>query len=373
MLNPAAVHPSPGRREASPLQVLKVLAPPVTLIHIGAGTGQGALYEWHTWGVAQAHVVYAHLERLAWAQKVASTNPSWQVRSTSLAVTEGPITYHQANNPAEDGFIPAQKLSAMWPNLRFASQEQRAGNRNAAGAHRRSHHSPRLDLAACRLPSCMASSVGRTAALLHCTVVAVRALVQPVACLTAGVALSEIEAMLQRHGFKFVVTIESCQPAIGHALLVLGWQAVLELGSQNVGPQTHLTIRLQGSIATLQVHSDQLAQERGNLVAVRAQLTSAVAEMTAQLEAEIQGKAEAMIARHAAINTSLEATAQRDTSATDRNPARAVKEEHARVATQRHQSLTAASRKSATCGSTYNNSKPTRSKPTSCRTCSKKK
>jgi hypothetical protein len=283
---------TPRKREAGALPLLKALASPQTLIHIGAGTGQGTLHQWHTWGVASALVVDADAERLGWAEQLATNNPGWQVRGQIVAGTDGPVTYHQASNPAEDGLIPAQELSAIWPNMRSAGQEQRPAQRldtllAQAGAPTTAHDNTWL-LVDC-LPA-LPILQGAAATLKHCTVVAVRALLQPVVGVTDGVALTEIDTCLLRHGFKCVDTIEGHQPAIGHALFVRDWQAALQQQAQECGAQMRLVTELQARLNELQAQQDNEAQEMSDLTAAHEQLTSDAAKLTVQRDAEASAK-----------------------------------------------------------------------------------
>ena len=250
------IRPTPARAGASVLQLLRQLAPPQTIIHIGAGTGQGDLHQWHSWGVAHALVVDADLARLAWAEQMVAINPGWQVRETTVADVDDTITYHQASNPAEDGLIPAGPLRTLWPNIRATGQDQRAAQRldtvlaqaDADASRITATHGNTWLLVDC-LPA-LPILQGATATLTQCTVIAVRALLQPVAGVTQGAALAEVEAFLQGHGFKCVDTQAGHQPAIGHAVFMRDWQTALQA-------QTH-----------------QLAEDKAQLIAENAKQTA---------------------------------------------------------------------------------------------------
>jgi hypothetical protein len=64
---------------------------------------------------------------------------------------------------------------------------------------------------------------GAVGTLARCSVVCVRALLQPVAGITGGATLQELDSFLHGHGFKRVDVQESLQPAVGHALYVRDW------------------------------------------------------------------------------------------------------------------------------------------------------
>jgi hypothetical protein len=73
-----------------PLQLLQRLAPAHTLIHVGAGTGQGHLHQWHTWGIAHALLIDADADRMAWAAPLTAAHPGWQVAQAVLADGDAP-------------------------------------------------------------------------------------------------------------------------------------------------------------------------------------------------------------------------------------------------------------------------------------------
>ncbi len=130
---------------------------------------------------------------------------------------DGTVTYHQASNPAEDGLIPAEQLCTLWPNLRATGQQQRPAQRldtllAQTGAPTTVHGNTWL-VVDC-LPA-LPLLQGAVATLEHCTVIAVRALLHPVDAIATGATLEGIANYLQGHGFKWVNTLESLQPAIG--------------------------------------------------------------------------------------------------------------------------------------------------------------
>ena len=334
-----------GRRESSPLQLLQALAPPQSLIHIGAGTGQGELHQWHSWGLPQVFVVDADIDRLTWVEPLAAANPGWQVREAIVADVDDTVTYYQASNPAEDGLFPAGPLRALWPNLRVTGQDQRAAQRldtllAQADAPTTAHGNTWL-LIDC-LPA-LPILHGAAATLRHCTVIAVRVLLQPVVGIGAGAGLSEIEDFLQRHGFKGVASIEGHQPAIGHTLFVRDWPAALQLQADCASAQAQLATEVQARLTELQdqldrlrlqrsklisdydqlarardqvgLERDQLAQEKSSLIVTQEDLTRAKAELTTQRDAEAQAKGAAITQRDQEAKAKAEALAQRDAQA----------------------------------------------------------
>jgi hypothetical protein len=362
MQKSAPNRPSPSKRETSPLQLLKALSPPQTLIHIGAGSGQGELHHWHTWGVPQVLLVDADAERLAWAESMRAANPGWHVSASIVCDVDDTVTYHQASNPAEDGLIPAEPLRSLWPNLQAAGQVQRAAQRldtllaQAAVQFDTSHGNTWL-LVDC-LPA-LPILQGGTATLGQCTVISVRALLQSFAGVNPGADLAAIEGFLQGHGFKWVDTRVGHQPAIGHALFVRDQQAALEAQTRQwayektqliaeiakrtgeladllaqrdaetaaktealaqrdtlttekadlaaqLSAQTQLAVQRQADLTAIQAHTDQLAQEKANLMAAHADLTRATAELTAQRDAEANAKAEAQAQLAAQIQLAAE-------------------------------------------------------------------
>jgi hypothetical protein len=108
------------------LSMLRELYSPRELIHVGAGRGVGDIHSWQGWGVGRAWVIDADGERLAWAQ-AADSERRWHLVKAVVAPHSGPVDFHHASNPAEDGLIPAEQLQPQWANLRTLSTRKADG------------------------------------------------------------------------------------------------------------------------------------------------------------------------------------------------------------------------------------------------------
>ena len=344
MMNASSPHlPTPTRRQTSPAQWVKQLAPPQTLIHIGAGTGQGDMHQWHTWPIAQALIIDADPTRLEWAERLAASQPRWQVVSAIVAELPGSVTYHQASNPDEDGLIPAQCLSTLWPNLRATGQTQcPAQDLDQLLAQ---PDAPTLQQGnAWLLVDCLpALSIlkGAVSTVAQCSVIWVRAMLQPIDGITPDAALTDIAHFLQARGFKCLSVTESHQPALGHALFVRDWQTAWQQQNGILNQQSRLTAECLATVAELQTKNDHLAQNNQNLIAGCAELTVARDQFTLQRDVETELKIKALAQRDAEAQATLAAIAQRDAIATERNQIAAVRDAQAKLAAERQSALTA--------------------------------
>ena len=216
-------------------KLIRRLSPANTIIHVGAGTGQGELHQWHTWGVPRALLVDATPDRLAWAEPLVLANPGWQLASAVVADSDTNITFHKSNNPAEDGLIPAEQLRDLWRNLLESERQQRHAQRlDVIFASTRLHGAERAN--AWLLIDCFPAGRilrGAIETLTECDVVCARVLLKSF----DGVHdadLDEITALMKLHGFQWIDTHPSLHPAIGHAVYLRDWPQSLQMISRQV-------------------------------------------------------------------------------------------------------------------------------------------
>jgi len=97
------------------IDALVALAPPRHVVHVGAGTGLGAVHRWRHHAIATATLVDADARRMAWA---VAEHADWRVCEAVLAASAGPMRWHAASNPDESGLVPVDALKPLWPQLR---------------------------------------------------------------------------------------------------------------------------------------------------------------------------------------------------------------------------------------------------------------
>ena len=242
------------RSESSLLQLLRQLDSPQTMIHIGAGSGQGPLHQWHNWGVPHALLVDADAARLDWADRVAAANPAWRVVVALLAAADDTITFYRASDPAEDGLIQAELLRSLCPDTFAIGQDQRAAKRLDTLLNH--HNGPTILhgktwlLVDC-LPA-LAILQGADGTLRNCSVIGVRALLQLAPELPAGCSFSEINSFLQGNGFKHVGTIEDHQLIFGHFFFAKDWQSELQEKTSQYSKQSQIVIDMQQAVSKSQ-------------------------------------------------------------------------------------------------------------------------
>ena len=203
------------------VECLRQITPPDRVIHIGAGTGQGFMNSWQTWGVSAALIVDANEARLAWAQDL-----QWQVHSAVLAQEAKEVDFFTASNPNEDGLISPAQLAVLWPNLRSTEtlpvQTQTLDHLVTAVDFFPSVEKVNLWLMIDCLSS-LAILKGATRTIEKASVLWLRVLLEPLNSVDAG-SLQEIDAYLNDFGYRCVSVVDSNHPRVGEAIFVRDWQ-----------------------------------------------------------------------------------------------------------------------------------------------------
>ena len=248
------------------VECLRQITPPDRVIHIGAGTGQGFMNSWQTWGVSAALIVDANEARLAWAQDL-----QWQVHSAVLAQEAKEVDFFTASNPNEDGLISPAQLAVLWPNLRSTEtlpvQTQTLDHLVTAVDFFPSVEKVNLWLMIDCLSS-LAILKGATRTIEKASVLWLRVLLEPLNSVDAG-SLQEIDAYLNDFGYRCVSVVDSNHPRVGEAIFVRDWQDYVandmnekeSLESENAAlRQAH--DEQHAIIANQQQHFDNITQER---------------------------------------------------------------------------------------------------------------
>ena len=216
---------------SNPMHLLLKLAPPQAIIHIGAGTGNGEMHQWRHWGIPHVLIIDADLNRLYWTEPLISENPGWRALGAILAETEGVIDYYQASNPEEDSLISPQRLNRLWPSLRATAQDLRPSRRldhllaeDCSAALKQAD--PIWVFVDC-LPA-LPILKGAGTHIESWSILWLRVLLQPTAGIDECATLESTKAFLQPQGFRCIDVKESNHPAVGYALFMRDWRAVLQ-------------------------------------------------------------------------------------------------------------------------------------------------
>jgi len=258
------------------VECLRQIMPPDRVIHIGAGTGQGFMNAWQTWGVSAALIVDANEARLAWAHEL-----QWQVHSAVLAQEAKEVDFFTASNPNEDGLISPEQLVALWPNLRSTEtlpvQTQTLDHLVTTVDFFTSVEKVNLWLMIDCLSS-LAILKGATHTIEKASVLWLRVLLEPLNSVDAG-SLQEIDAYLNDFGYRCVSVVESNHPRVGEAIFVRDWQDYVANGINEKE-------RLDSENAALR----QARDEQHAMIVDQQQRLDAITQEREQVQAQLNEK-----------------------------------------------------------------------------------
>lgn len=271
-------------------ELLRQLAPPAGVIHVGVGQGLGTVHLWRQWPEVQNAWLFDAAEPAApWLVPALQANSQWHYSQAVLAAQAQEATFYSASNPAESGLLSPEGLQSIWPNLRTVAQTvtQTVPLDQACSVSGDANWL----LIDC-LPA-LPVLQGASQLLPRCQVVWVRVLLADNA--PPGCALAAAQALLQSQQFKLLTVCEEINPAVGVALFVQDW------------PQL-----VQSSLARI----SQAAQDHAVALATVRQQAQSAQESSAELQAQL---AQAILQRDAEVKAKADVTAQRDVLANEKN------------------------------------------------------
>lgn len=198
------------------IECLRVLHPPTGIIHIGAG-GQRSIVDYPAWDVKKALLIEANPRYTKKLEQLASGRSGWKTHVAAIDRSDGDAIFNAFNLAAESGLIPAESLTALWPNLKTARSYSIATHSldsfltSGAGGDREYNW---------LLISCLGADrvlEGAEKALSALDVIVIRAELgrQNIAALSGK---EGIGAQLEKLGYMHLATEESANPMIGHLL-----------------------------------------------------------------------------------------------------------------------------------------------------------
>ena len=324
---------------------LRRIMPPAALIHVGAGRGTGAMHQWRDWDVPAAWLVDAEPAQLAWAERLAAIHPGWQVCPALLAESDGETPYYRASNPAESGLVPTSRLAALWPNLREEEHGGRPGTRLdtlLAGSAELPGGAGWWLIVDC-LPALRVLQ-GAPETLDRCSVLWLRALLQPLPETEPGAALEELQAFLAPLGFRCVQITESNHPALGETVFVRDWaqrlQPVIDELHAGDAQRQEQNRQLSARLAEQEAATQATAQERNAQAGLAAERQAQLATL-AKEKSELSDRFAQLDKDHAAVTAALK-TAQADLAART-----GERDAQAKLATERQAQLDALAKEKA--------------------------
>jgi hypothetical protein len=272
-------------------EFLRLVAPPQVVIHIGAGSGKGELHQWRQWQVPCAVLIEADEARLDWANSSLAENPQWQTACAVLSDVNAEADFFIASNPAEDGLIAAEQLRVLWPNLSTREQQKRQVQRLDSLLQAEPYQALQQAQTVWTIIDCLTSLAilkGAGHEIEKWSVLCVRVLLKPLPEENTVGTLKDVEAYLLPYGYRCIEITESNNPAVGSALFVRDWQAVLQPKNEQLSQNNSQLVTdkslLQLQLVERQAQIDALTQERE-------QCAQQTAARQTQLEELTQAKA----------------------------------------------------------------------------------
>lgn len=273
------------------------LLPPNAIRLVGAGNGSGIWAQWlAAHGQVAATLVEANPQQFAALQRQQAAG-NWHQSSllnTVIAPTAGVVDFFTASLTAESGLLPAEELSAVWPNVHTVATERRAAADLAALLQVDAE--PSADQQWLLLDCLPAAALLRSAQaqLQHVDVVVARVLQAVDSILTLsgmGVSLEDVTKALP--GFRLLALQPGRHPALAHALFVRDYRSVAH----------QVRADLQVELAQAQTENAELLKKQELQAQTQQALKADLIKISQALDAEAK-------ARQAAQQAQVELQAQ---------------------------------------------------------------
>lgn len=225
----AEANPFSGSLQSA-AETLRKLLPVEAVVHVGSGTGLGAMHAWRNWDVSDALLIDVTPAPGAWLEASLSRNDGWRYANACVGADSDPLEFHVASNPAESGMIAPERLSVYWPNLTTIAVQSLPGvTLDSVVAEARLGAAPNWLFIDC-LPA-LPVLMGAETVIDACSVIWLRAVLVDDERL-AGATLGEVAQFLRLKGFRQLSFVEGNHPAVGEALFARDWQQRLKTESE---------------------------------------------------------------------------------------------------------------------------------------------
>jgi len=255
-----SIKPESTQSMASLLLLLRSLADPSCVVHVGAGRGIGELNAWQSWGVQNALIVDADVNRLGWAHQLCEQHLGWKTSAQLISNQGLEAQYHLASNPDEDSLVPMHLLISLWPNIRTVKSQTVASvsldqllNDNFSDDLRK--QTPAIWCLIDCLPADLILLSAQDS-LAKMSVVIARVVLVDFPSVKAAGSLSTVASYLQTNGFNFLQVLETTHSSIGYAVFVRDFKASYEHSVQSMRGQ------LQSMQITITQQCDQLREQQ---------------------------------------------------------------------------------------------------------------
>jgi hypothetical protein len=224
---PVATLPSPAARHT--LDLMRRIAPPSSVVHVGAGNGVAASRLWQDAAVEHLLLIEADAGKAS-ELSAATKILGWSAICALLGERDGrDAAFHVTSNPSANGLVGVDELRAVWPNLRGIGTHTMPECRLERFLDARDPHAfpaPNWIFVDC-LPA-LPILKGAGGYLDNLDVIWARVVLDTQALGIDGSSVAQLTEFVATHGFRPVDVVEGVHPALGDAFFFRDWRGWLE-------------------------------------------------------------------------------------------------------------------------------------------------
>ena len=339
------------------LTVVKQIAPPRGIVYAGAGSGMRASAFCSRMDAAAALFVEADEGLAARLAAATAGRTRWIAANALLADGEREDAFYVASSQNESSLIEPEKLTGVWCNLRQREARRLPTTTLDQLSMSAGHATDGFNWAIIDCFPAARILAGAEKSLEDWDVVLTRVLIDGSLLLDSGASKDEVEEVLLAKGYRCLALETERHPAVGLALYVRDWKAVLSTQlvqqtervarlTQTAEQQTVLVTNQQAKLATLTQASDELQQERAALIVRREELEKQVHSLTqardeqARVAADSQVQIADLVAAGKALEQKNSTMAEQRTALENQVRTLTLRhDEHAKLAAERQRQL----------------------------------